>query len=114
LQAARCRSCGAASGYPGAAHDAGGGTGHVSQDAIEALAIPPAVFAGVAGDQLRPELQTVQVFGDALQTARIVVQRLQFDVGQFQQVAGLAARRGYTPIITGRGSGSDYLGDMRA
>ena len=34
--------------------------------------------------------------------------------GDSEATHRLAARRGYTPIITGRGSGSDYLGDMRA
>jgi len=34
--------------------------------------------------------------------------------GDSEETHRLAARRGYTPIITGRGSGPDYLGDMRA
>ena len=34
--------------------------------------------------------------------------------GDSEATHRLAAQRGYTPIITGRGSGSDYLGDMRA
>ena len=34
--------------------------------------------------------------------------------GDSEATHRLAARRGDTPIITGRGSGSDYLGDMRA
>jgi alkanesulfonate monooxygenase SsuD/methylene tetrahydromethanopterin reductase-like flavin-dependent oxidoreductase (luciferase family) len=34
--------------------------------------------------------------------------------GDSEATHRLAARRGYTPIITGRGSGPDYLGEMRA
>jgi len=34
--------------------------------------------------------------------------------GDSEATHRLAARRGYTPIITGRGLGADYLGDMRA
>lgn len=34
--------------------------------------------------------------------------------GDSEATHRLAARRGYTPIITGRGAGSDYLADMRA
>ncbi|MDA0229155.1 MAG: LLM class flavin-dependent oxidoreductase [Proteobacteria bacterium] len=34
--------------------------------------------------------------------------------GDSEATHRLSARRGYTPIITGRGSGPDYLGDMRA
>ncbi len=34
--------------------------------------------------------------------------------GDSEATHRLAARRGYTPIITGRGAGSDYLAEMRA
>ena len=34
--------------------------------------------------------------------------------GDSESTHRLAARRGYTPIITGRGASSDYLADMRA
>ena len=43
-----------------------------------------------------PEMPPIWIAGDSEATHR------------------LAARRGYTPIITGRGSGPDYLGEMRA
>ena len=93
-----------------AAHDAGCGTRHIGQDAIEQLAIPPVTGLRIAGLQgacrVRRyfaacarrrsgllKLQTLQIFGNPRQAPGIVVERDQLYIGGLQQMPGLAARR---------------------
>ena len=78
-----------------AADHAGGRTGCVEQDALERLAIPPALGGtGVVGDQCGVELQALEVFPNAHQSLGFQIQRNQ--PGQlrlaFEQVTGLATR----------------------
>jgi hypothetical protein len=76
-----------------AAHDAAGGAGGVEQDGVEGPAVPPgAGLARVAGLQRRraagPGGSGVLHAGQA---HRVAVQRQQVQLGQLQQVRGLAA-----------------------
>ncbi len=64
----------------------------IDQDAVEQLALPPARgHAGVADHDLRVQPQPHQVLPDAFGARGFELQRGEFDVGAFQQVAGLAA-----------------------
>ncbi|MNJ48860.1 hypothetical protein D3C77_440660 [compost metagenome] len=89
------------------ANHTGGRARCIEQDALETLAVPPAGgVAGITGNQLGIQAQTVEVFPDPGQALGFEVDRdhgLQFRFG-FEQVAGLAARRaaGVEHALAGR------------
>jgi hypothetical protein len=78
------------------ADHARGGAWHVRENALEGLAVPPCVGgAGVAGDDLhagRGELEALQVLAHAREAGFVTVERDELDVGELEQMCGLAAR----------------------
>ena len=77
-----------------AAHDARGAAGRVQQDRVKGLAVPPSVrLAGVGRHRAGLQALALQGLGDAHQALGVGVQRGDVQVGQLQQVGGLASRR---------------------
>ena len=78
-----------------AAHHAGGGAGHVGEDALEGAAVPPGVeLAAVAGLHLGGEAEAGQVFADPLGPDGAAVEGGEGHVGRLEDVGALAAGRG--------------------
>ena len=73
-----------------------GRAGRVEQDAVIGLAVPPAGRrAGIADQQRGTQAQALQIGPHPFQARRVLVQGSQLQIGNlFQQMPGLAARRG--------------------
>ncbi|MNC85502.1 hypothetical protein D3C83_11040 [compost metagenome] len=77
-----------------APHHAGGRARHVRENAIIRASVPPAArIAGVAANDTRRELEPRQIGDDALQSRAVAVERRETDVGEFQHMPALPARR---------------------
>ncbi len=78
-----------------AAGDARGAAGRVEQNAVEGLSVPPGGWmGGVGGEGVRLQAEAVQGVFHPTQTLSVFVEGEQVAIAAFEQMHGLAARRG--------------------